>query len=167
MIGNLRASWVRKIEVTHVLDCPVPGDCWIWHGARDKVSGYGRVQVEGSCRYIHRIVYQQLVGPIPDGLQLDHLCRQRACCAPHHLEPVTCLVNVRRGNGGASRTHCPQGHEYTPENTYLHQNAKGYTRRTCRKCREEYMPAYRAARKAAREHTWDKYNELQAEQIAS
>ena len=69
--------------------------CWIWEAA--KVRGYGAIRVKGRTTYAHRFAYEQLVGPIPDGLELDHLCRIPACCNPAHLEPVTHAENVRRG----------------------------------------------------------------------
>lgn len=158
----LRASWIKKIEVARIPGCPVPGDCWIWHGCRDKKKGvfvYGRVTVDGRCTYLHRVVYELLVGPIPDGLHIDHLCRQPACCAPYHLEPVTCLVNVRRGHGNGSRTHCPAGHEYSGQNLYIHKSPKG-DRRVCRTCRDAAVERHRAKRALQRQQTWAKYESL-------
>lgn len=105
---------------------------------------------------MHRVVYELVVGPIPDGMQLDHLCRQRACCNPDHLEPVTCLVNVRRGIGHGSETHCPKGHPYSGENLQIHQN-KGGPRRVCKQCRHAYMKEWRAARKERQRQTWAHY----------
>lgn len=72
-------------------------------------------------------MYEAFVGPIPDGLQIDHLCRVRHCVNPAHLEPVTIAENVRRG--AAAQTHCKYGHEYTPENTVIHHGG-----RECRTC---------------------------------
>lgn len=95
--------------------------------------------MEGSTLYAsaHRWSYAVHVGPIPDGLDLDHLCRVRNCMNPEHLEPVTRQVNSARGETGkhmADRTHCPQGHERTPENTY--RNIKG-RQNECLPCRRE------------------------------
>jgi hypothetical protein len=152
----LRASWIKKIEVVRIPDCPVLGDCWIWHGARDKVTGYGRVQFGGTCKYLHRLSYQFFNGAIPAGLHTDHLCRQRACCAPYHLEAVTPKVNSERGIR-ATKTHCPQGHEYAGENLRIQRDSRGYRRRTCVQCNRDKSRQHNAARKAARETTWAKY----------
>jgi hypothetical protein len=106
-------------------------DCWVWTGHRFK-AGYGALRVGSRQLVAHRWVYEELVGPVPDGLELDHLCRNRACVNPDHLEPVSHLTNVRRGVAGkwiAARSHCPSGHEYSGENTY---EAGG--RRHCREC---------------------------------
>lgn len=95
--------------------------CWLWTGALNG-GGYGRFNV-GRRLYAHRAAYLMFVGPIPDGLQIDHLCRVRHCVNPDHLEPVTHAENVRRGEVGTRermRTHCPHGHEYTEANTYVH-----------------------------------------------
>ena len=90
------------------------GRCWLFTGARC-TRGYGQIKNAGRDRLAHRVAYEELVGPIPDGLQLDHLCRVRRCVNPAHLEPVTCRENLLRGETvaavSAARTHCPQGHE--------------------------------------------------------
>src|SRR5690348_1907218 len=97
-----------------------PGECWTWQATQ--TNGYGQFKIDGKQRYAHRVSYELTVGPIPDGLQIDHLCRNRACVNPAHMEPVTPRVNTLRGIGGAAaraaRTHCPRGHAYTAENTY-------------------------------------------------
>ena len=120
--------------------------CWEWRGARAG-TGYGAIWVDGRGRPAHRVAYELEVGPIPDGLQLDHLCCNPACVRPDHLEPVTQAENIRRGNGGkhwAEKTHCPQGHPYDEANTFV--NGKG--RRECRTCRNERNRARRARLKA-------------------
>jgi hypothetical protein len=90
------------------------------------------------------MAYEMLVGPVPDGLELDHLCRVPACVNPDHLEPVTHIENVRRGRSyWAERTHCSAGHEYTRENTRITKRG-----RTCRACKNE---TERAARRRKRE----------------
>ena len=93
----------------------------------------------------HRIVYEALVGPIPEGMVLDHLCRNRPCASPAHLEPVDSRTNTLRGEGPtakhAIKTHCPRGREHTPENTYSYKRGG----RQCRTC----VIARSAARRAA------------------
>lgn len=108
--------------------------CVMWLGFLDP-AGYGRFKVGEKIVGAHRFAYEFLVGPIPDGLHLDHLCRTPACVNPLHLEPVTPAVNTLRGMGSpaqnARKTHCIHGHEFTPENTIHHPGG----RRECRECR--------------------------------
>lgn len=134
-----------QADLTHLLrlhanriDLDAPNGCWLWLG-RVNGTGYGP----------HRRYYIAVHGSIPEGHDLDHLCRVRACVNPEHLEPVTRQVNTQRGLRGSLVTHCPKGHEYTPENTRLHHG-----RRECRECTRErdknrrgpeYWAAYRAA----------------------
>lgn len=105
--------------------------CWIWTAARS--HGYGVVTIDRRLVKAHRSVYQALVGQIPEGLTIDHLCRERACVNPEHLEPVTHRENILRGEGvaakNAAKTHCPYGHEYDEKNT---RRTGG--RRVCREC---------------------------------
>lgn len=115
--------------------------CWVFTGAKDP-AGYGRIGLGGrgtGTGLTHRVTYEHHHGAVPEGLDLDHLCRNRACCNPEHLEPVTRLVNVNRGlrGKGYGGTHCKRGHEYTPENT-------GHTK-TQRYCRTCHRMADRAA----------------------
>lgn len=102
--------------------------CWLWTGQTNN-RGYGITSWDGRKTCAHRVVYRLLVGPIPDGLELDHLCRARLCLNPAHLEPVTHRVNVRRG-GNTVKTTCLRGHPFTAENTYRWRGA-----RYCRTCR--------------------------------
>ena len=117
--------------------------CWEWTGYRT-TSGYGRVQVDGRSGYSHRVMYETTVGPIPDGLQLDHLCRNPPCCNPDHLEPVTPRENTRRGSGHGKETHCPQGHPYEGDNLKLYRG-----RRYCRTCQLAHTRASNARRRVA------------------
>jgi len=118
--------WTAQYEVDS-------NGCWIWTG-RISLAGYGQFSSpERKTVNAYRWGYEQLVGAIPGGLHLDHLCRVRACVNPAHLEPVTCRENVLRGVGvtavNASKTHCLRGHEFTLANTRM----KG-RRRICRAC---------------------------------
>jgi hypothetical protein len=131
--------------------------CWQWIGSKSS-WGYGQVWVTGKRWVSHRFTYTTLVGEIPEGLVLDHLCRVAGCCNPKHLEPVTQTVNNLRGLAvaasaarGARVTHCPRGHEYTPENTILRKPPQGRTTqpRLCRECQRIAWKAS-AVRKAAR-----------------
>ena len=112
--------------------------CWLWQGAVSS-SGYGNVSgVDRRTRRAHRVAYELLVGPIPPGLQLDHLCRVRRCVNPSHLEVVTQTVNVLRGEGptakNATKTHCHRGHPLDKSNT-RHRPSGGRTCRTCERIR--------------------------------
>jgi hypothetical protein len=108
--------------------------CWVWLGYKDRdgygLSGRPKVMGRGSSR-AHRIAYEAEHGSIPAG-HLDHLCRNRACVRPSHLEPVTAKVNAERGMK-AQQTHCRRGHEFNEENTYWKPNGN----RSCRRCHNE------------------------------
>lgn len=115
--------------------------CWEWAGARDE-QGYGRFKLArdgGRPRWVraHRWVYEQLVGQVPPGLQLDHLCRNRACVNPAHLEPVTNRINWLRGESPSAVSYrtdtCTAGHPFTPENTYIRPSRPN--QRECRECK--------------------------------
>lgn len=121
--------------------------CWLWTGRTSGASGYGRVPAGRGepTPYAHCVVYELLVGPIPEGLVLDHLCRVTLCVNPDHLEPVTNKENILRGDSFSARlarqTHCIAGHEFTPENTYLYANGSS---RMCMECkRRRDREAYR------------------------
>lgn len=122
-LNTLDVLWSR-IEKTE--------SCWNWKGGIS-VYGYGQFMMNKKNYRVHKLIYELLKGKVPDGLELDHLCRVRHCVNPEHLEAVTHDENVKRGNDGLFqklKTHCPQGHSYSGDNLYL--DKKGYRR--CRQC---------------------------------
>jgi hypothetical protein len=121
-----------------------PDDCWPWNAAVSNL-GYGRFgNGTHGTTYAHRIAYLAIVGGIPDGLELDHLCRNRRCINPAHLEPVTHRQNIQRGKT-ATATHCVNGHAFTPENTHLRPRGA----RQCRACNRENQRRLKERRRAA------------------
>lgn len=124
-----------------------PNDCWLWTGALTR-KGYGAIG-EGGKRgrtlQVHVVAYQLLVGPVPKGLELDHLCRVRNCVKPSHLEPVTHAENLRRRHHSTRKSlnECPRGHPFTMDNTYVRPDG---TRR-CRACKRAAQAAWKQANK--------------------
>lgn len=138
-----------------------PNGCWTWTAACNE-NGYGqfnlstaepiRAGARTSRVMAYRYAYELLIGPIPGKMQIDHLCRNRGCVNPEHLEPVTARVNVLRGDtfvaAQAAQTHCLRGHEFTPENTWT---ARGTRKRNCRTCHRERARIYREAKRVAQD----------------
>lgn len=133
-----------------VLDKFEAGDgCWRWKAASNHL-GYGQIRsaqasgVRASIRMAHRVVYEMIRGPIPDGLELDHLCRNTSCVRPSHLEPVTHQENISRGdtrtnNALAARDVCKSGHPFDEKNTHMAIGPSGPYRscRSCKRIREQ------------------------------
>ena len=141
MKQSVQERWAAKVVARSV------DECWIWQAYTCR-KGYGQFKVDGRMVKAHRWSYEHFVGPIPDGLELDHLCRVRNCVNPAHLEAVTHAENVRRGESGKNqraKTHCPQGHPYAGENLYVYPDG----RRNCRTCQSAHY-AHHYARKRAK-----------------
>lgn len=117
-------------------------DCIIWAG-RLNCYGYGKI----GAVYAHRQAYERAIGPIPDGMVIDHLCRVHACVNPEHLEAVSNAENILRGVSpsalNARKTHCPRGHPYDAQNTY--RTPRG---RHCRACNHIHVKAYKKKKRA-------------------
>jgi hypothetical protein len=146
----LRVRLLGKTFVDPQGPCPIDeSPCWIWTGSRNR-GGYGHIGINRVPARTHRVAYELLRGPIPDGLQLDHLCRNRACLNPAHLEPVTNWENQLRGDtsraANAAKTHCGRGHEFDLLNTYFDPLGK----RVCRICRRAAGRRYYGKKKVAR-----------------
>lgn len=126
-----------RFELSYTID---QSGCWLWTGTLT-AGGYGQIRSRDfGTMYAHRWAYEHFVGPIPAGLQIDHLCRVRRCVNPAHLEPVTARTNFLRGDGvltsgkwQRATTHCPHGHPYSGENLYATYDGK----RLCRICRKK------------------------------
>lgn len=129
----------------------MPDDCWNWPWHKND-DGYGRLRVGTRKLMAHRVVYERLRGPIPIGLQTDHLCRNPKCCNPDHLELVRPEVNVARSSApnviNAVKTHCRHGHILDAANTALRPNIRkdGLPQRACRRCAMLRQREYRRRR---------------------
>ena len=138
----------RPLE-TYYTPEPMSG-CWLWTGALDG-KGYGivcRPRIRGMTQlhhFAHRVMYEKFRGPIPEGLTLDHLCANRQCVSPWHLEPVTREMNIMRGMGAAAQNarkmRCPRGHEFTAGQRVAHGRPVQW--RICRECQAEAVRRYK------------------------
>lgn len=164
LTGSPRAAYPNAPEVVQRLlgkTAVLPNGCYIWTGHVDP-EGYARTRIEGRVTFVHRSVYATLVAPIPDGVQIDHVCHSsdtqcgggsnclhRRCINPDHLEAVTARENSLRANNSfvsinARKTHCNSGHEFTPQNTYVRTNGS----RRCVTCQREWSRRAEAKRGA-------------------
>jgi hypothetical protein len=148
--GTMAPQMIRNDDLSRFwskVDKRGDGECWPWTGALTH-DGYGRFRTKTSHEISSVVAYRLLIGPIPEGMQVDHVfargCTRRDCVNPAHLEAVTVSVNIQRSAPGR-RTHCPRGHEYTPENTSYTSG----TGRTCVICNRERNRRARARRNAA------------------
>lgn len=122
-VPSVLTAYLARIEKRFWSRIDITPTCWVWRGLLDE-AGYGRFKFAWTFLPAHRFSYETRVGPIPDGLHLDHLCRNRRCVRPEHLEPVTEKENNARGNSNGrgaafyrAKSHCPQGHAYDSVNT--------------------------------------------------
>lgn len=134
-------------------------DCWLWTGVKQG-SGYGQFWLNGRMQPAHRVSYELVVGPIPAGLVIDHLCRVHHCVNPLHLEPVTHQTNVDRGESylisaavRGTKTHCPQGHPYEGDNLIITPLG-----RRCRECQRRHSREHARRKRAEMKGKTDEPN---------
>jgi len=131
-----------------------PG-CWEWEGAHNS-KGYGNftLKKDGRHRWVgaHRAVYEVLRGPIPEDHEIDHLCLNKGCVNPQHMEPVPREGRINSVRYQAAKTHCPQGHPYDEANTYRQKLPSGTLGRSCKICRNRHASdSHRRRRERERE----------------
>lgn len=128
-----------------------PGGCWLWTASQNG-RGYGQIRVSGRLLYAHRVAYELEVGPIPEGLTIDHLCRNPSCVRPDHLEIVTMKVNALRGTSppaqNAEKERCQRGHPLT-ESNLVRLTGKREGHRRCKQCHSERQRRYNRKQRAA------------------
>src|ERR1035437_2346838 len=138
-------SWTLPLFLSHIR--VVESGCWEWTAGRN-AKNYGKFTTHGREVQPHRLAYEHWVAVIPDGLVLDHLCRNPPCVNPDHLEIITHRINILRGIGpcanNARKTHCAKGHEYDESNT-IHRRTGG---RACKACKQESNISYQVSRRA-------------------
>jgi len=131
----------RPVEDRFWNKVAITPSCWLWTGATAG-DGYGAFRIGDKLMIAHRVVYEMLIGKIPEGLQIDHLCRIKKCVNPNHLEAITQQENLLRGDTLAAKkskqTHCIHGHEFTKENTYRRPTT---LTRSCKTCKREHYKA--------------------------
>jgi len=132
-----RGAWANRAPIADLFDAT--GDCWDWLASKNP-KGYGQVRHDEKTWQAHRLVWTALVGPIPDGMVVDHMCRNRGCVNPDHLRLVTWKQNTLENSVGvaakhAVKTHCNQGHPLSGDNLSLELNGKARRCVTCRRIR--------------------------------
>ncbi len=129
--------------------------CWLWIGASNS-TGYGFIAYRGNAYGAHRMSHELYKGPIPDGFEIDHLCRVKSCVNPDHLEAVLPRVNLLRSTVQEvnrrlqlAKTHCPHGHPYSGDNLVIAKvkHTRSGTQRICRTCRNACQRKYSRAKK--------------------
>lgn len=146
------ANWRWKGTERRILDNTSISEttgCWEWTGRLNK-RGYAKARVDGKYRRMHRVAYEHFVGPLIPGMTIDHLCKNKCCVNPKHLEQVTIGENrVRAGLAPPGASHCIKGHEYTEANTY---RTPGTNNRACRACQKNNSRRNLARKLAVSEH---------------
>ena len=147
MDAEFWAAFWAKVDRSGPL-CPLLGSCcWLWLGGSGGKGGPEQRYGQYRARRAHRLAYEAVIGAIPDGRVLDHLCRNRLCVNPAHLEPVTHQINILRGVGhaaeNAKRTICKNGHPLTGENLLVAAGRR-HSRRVCRTCAAERLLKWKA-----------------------
>ncbi len=137
---DLGERFMAKVKISE------SNDCWNWDAYVDP-DGYGRFVLNGRTFRAHRASYVLFIGPIPDGLEIDHLCRNRGCVNPSHIEAVSRRTNWLRSQSPSainlSKTHCINGHAFDTANTRTGRNGMRY----CRRCNADAAARYHARKK--------------------